>query len=409
MNITAERKHLVIITGSFPFLKKETFLETEIVFLAKAFNKITVVPTKVEGEPRAVPGNVFIDTSFSKKFKKGSRKLKSAASILFLKGLVIHKKYLLNISAVRRINSFVSDALLTSEWLNESISSISGYAIIYTYWLNGKTYGAELFAKNHAGIKIASRAHRYDLYDYWFKPAFWPFRQQSLDRIDFLYLISTDGDKYLQSNYKIGAGKQGVFRLGVNDNNILTARSTDGVIRIVSVAGLLPVKRIELLAAYLIEYCRRHPADKIHWTHIGDGVCKPLILERLQKNSLQNLSYNFPGQQNNKEVFEYYRGNPVDLFVNISESEGIPVSIMEAQACGILVAATDVGGSSEIVNKQSGILLPANPSYEVFEEILNNINEYLKRFTPGLIKDFWYRHYNAQENYQKFAKHLAQL
>ncbi len=176
--------------------------------------------------------------------------------------------------------------------------------------------------------------------------------------------------------------------MGVIDNNILTARSTDGVTRIVSVAGLLPVKRIELLAQYLVEYCRKHPADKIHWTHMGDGICKPLILEQLQRNSLQNLLYNFPGQQGNREVFEYYRHNPVDLFINISESEGIPVSIMEAQSCGILVAATDVGGSSEIVNEQSGILLPANPSYEVFEEVLNNINGFLKRFTPGLIKNF---------------------
>jgi glycosyltransferase involved in cell wall biosynthesis len=409
MDKNIEYKHLVIITGAFPFLKNETFLEAEIIFLSRAFHKITLVPTKVEGQPRTLPENVSIDTSYSKKFKGEYRKLKSAATSLFLQGLIIHKKYLFKLAAVRRINSFVSDALITKKWLGESIESISANTIIYTYWFNGKTYGAELFAKKNKHVKIVSRAHRYDLYDYWFKPVFWPFRQQALDRLDFLYLISTDGENYLKSRYNLRPNKQGVYRLGVIENNILTTRSVDNILRIVTVSGLMALKRIELLAQYLVTFCKRHFEHRIHWTHIGDGVRKPPILEYLGKNILANLSYEFKGQQNNDEVFEFYRNNAVDLFINISESEGVPVSIMEAQSCGILVAATNVGGSSEIVNENSGILLPANPGYEIFENLLNHIKDYLMEYPSGAIKKFWNENYNANSNYKKIADHLSNL
>ena len=41
----------------------------------------------------------------------------------------------------------------------------------------------------------------------------------------------------------------------------------------------------------------------------------------------------------------------IDLFINTSSSEGVPVSIMEALSVGIPIIATDVGGTKEIVTK----------------------------------------------------------
>lgn len=41
----------------------------------------------------------------------------------------------------------------------------------------------------------------------------------------------------------------------------------------------------------------------------------------------------------------------------MSDSEGIPVSIMEAMSFGIPVIARNVGGMSEIVNEENGLLL----------------------------------------------------
>ena len=48
------------------------------------------------------------------------------------------------------------------------------------------------------------------------------------------------------------------------------------------------------------------------------------------------------------------------MFINLSSSEGIPVSIMEAQSFGIPVIATNVGGSGEIVVSETGVLVDEN-------------------------------------------------
>ena len=48
-----------------------------------------------------------------------------------------------------------------------------------------------------------------------------------------------------------------------------------------------------------------------------------------------------------------------DLFCLPSRAEGFPRSLIEAQACGIPVIASDVGGSREAVCPQTGWLVPA--------------------------------------------------
>jgi len=87
------------------------------------------------------------------------------------------------------------------------------------------------------------------------------------------------------------------------------------------------------------------------------------------------------------------------------------VSIMEAQSVGITVIATSVGGNSEIVTNESGLLLSANPDVD---EIANAISFLLDNHTLLLDKrresyENWCKYYNSDINFQCFVDDLLKL
>src|SRR5690606_35919751 len=83
----------------------------------------------------------------------------------------------------------------------------------------------------------------------------------------------------------------------------------------------------------------------IQWHHFGDGPQMSLLEREKSEISIKNLTITLHGRVENSKIYDFYRYNPVDLFINLSSSEGIPVSIMEAISCGIPVVATNVGGT----------------------------------------------------------------
>jgi len=63
------------------------------------------------------------------------------------------------------------------------------------------------------------------------------------------------------------------------------------------------------------------------------------------------------------EVKAAYRLLPlIDLFILTSNYEGLPVSVIEALACGKPVVASNVGGTDEILDGQNGFVLPNQAS-----------------------------------------------
>ena len=53
------------------------------------------------------------------------------------------------------------------------------------------------------------------------------------------------------------------------------------------------------------------------------------------KEKLKNIDFEFLGGMQNQQVYDYYKSNKVDVFVNVSYSEGLPVTIIEGQAAGL--------------------------------------------------------------------------
>ncbi len=126
-------------------------------------------------------------------------------------------------------------------------------------------------------------------------------------------------------------------------------------IKILTVCRLKYPKRVDLL---IEAFTKLH---NLHLTIIGDGPDKDMLLKKLQSHEYPNIT--MLGNVDGFDKFYNY-----DIFVLISESEGMPISALEAMSCGLGLVLSNVGGCPELVYN-NGVLV--NNS---IDEIINGIS-----------------------------------
>jgi glycosyltransferase involved in cell wall biosynthesis len=185
--------------------------------------------------------------------------------------------------------------------------------------------------------------------------------------------------------------------------------STDDVYRIVSCSMLEAVKRVDLLLEGIACAARSRPDQRFEWRHFGNGERRLALQEQVNKSFPPNAKGFLPGYSTKADLMRYYEQNPVDIFVNVSSTEGTPVAVMEAISCGIPVIATAVGGNVEIALEKNGLLLDTNPTPEQVGNALLAFwddREAALRKRAGS-REVWRERYNADANFRAFAEKLG--
>ncbi len=111
---------------------------------------------------------------------------------------------------------------------------------------------------------------------------------------------------------------------------------------VLAVAALVPLKRIDLLIR-AFSLMDRHDARLIV---IGDGPERGRLEELVRRESLPGR-VELIGSRDQSELPDWY--SAADLFCLTSSREGSPNVVREAMACGLPVAAIDVGGVREMI------------------------------------------------------------
>ena len=400
------KNRLIILTRRFPYYKTEAFLETELPVIAKVFNEIIIYPSESGNTVRHVPENVVIDLSFADQYKKKKiRSLNTVFSSFFW--IQLFKDMLRGGLNFSYIFIFSSRVLAYMKFFKKNESAFKN-AVVYSYWLN-ETPLAFAYVRKKMKINsvLISRAHRFDVYEEGTSHVpIWPERKFLLENIDKVYVISKNAKIYLDKLYN-SDDKTVVAKLGVFDRQTISKASETGVFHVVSVSRMDPVKRLDLILNCLENFAQKMNHINVIWTHFGDGVLFNDLRDKSLKINSKNLKIKLMGAVENKMIYEFYKETAVDCFINLSSSEGIPVSIMEAQSFGIPAIATNVGGTSEIVTEGNGILLKANPTVEEVSGAL--IILYNQQPDRKLIKESWNSNYNAEINYRHFANELLKL
>jgi glycosyltransferase involved in cell wall biosynthesis len=284
--------------------------------------------------------------------------------------------------------------------------------MFYSYWFDHTAAGLAMMKQEFPGTKVVSRAHGYDIYEEYYYPYYWPYRRETLDAVDLLFFASEAGQNYFCEHYPEYVSKFETAHLGTKDPGFVGKSSSDGICRIVSCAHIVPVKRLDLLLDGIATAARLRPEQKFEWIHFGDGAGKKSLDRKVSRNFPTNAQGRLLGNVPNHEILQHYKNHPVDVFVNVSSTEGgAPVAIQEAMSCGIPIVATAVGGNPEVVSEQNGILLDADPTPEQISTALLRIwdNPSLAAEMRKESRRIWQTGYNAEVNFRRFAERLKSI
>jgi glycosyltransferase involved in cell wall biosynthesis len=273
----------------------------------------------------------------------------------------------------------------------------------YTYWFEHSLLAVCLLKEEGHIRHVVSRAHGFDLYDDRNQDRPIPFREYKLQQLDAVYCISGHGLKYLKDKVATTFHpKIQLSYLGVKTPVLLPKESQNQIPVLVSVSSLVDFKRVGLIAQAL-----KHYESPLKWIHFGSG---PLWNEiKSQVAALpNNIQVELKGHVENEDVLNFYSCNHVDMFISSSESEGLPVSMMEAQSFNIPILSCNVGGISEIViNEKTGILLPVKIEPEALAtQIQNTLN---LSFKKSEIQKHFELNFEATHNYRLFCKKILKI
>jgi glycosyltransferase involved in cell wall biosynthesis len=403
--VKREEKELWLFTMRFPYGRSEPFLENELPYLCERFKIVRLFPMFVDDGIREIPDNASVDLLLSDPYAGAG--LKDLLKYRHTWTMVMRsvKKSAPDKAVLKRQKSLVRSrfrqalhrALVLKQGLFQGYDP--GCVVLYSYWNYDWALVLSVLKTRDARISFVTRMLGFDMFKFR-SPDGWPaFMEFQLEMADANYIISSAGMEHMLEHYGRYRDQFHLAYLATHDHGDNPIEYS-GSIRIVSCANMVPLKRIGLLVEAL-----KHISGQVEWTHFGDGPEMISIQEAVAGLS-DNVRVDLRGSTSNKDILNWYRNTPVDLFVHTSSTEGgVPVALQEAASFGIPLIGTNVGGIPEIVGETTGELVPEDVSPE---DLAATIEKQFQRFTNDpdqrkTVKQFWNERFRADIVYREFA------
>jgi len=340
---------VVYVTARLPFGDGEPFVTTEILALARRGREVTVVPVRGSGEivhaeaaslgAEAVPLLSFsvVGGALAEAGRHPLAALGALAALLssrpgvLLKNLAVYPKGLWLARLARRLDA----------------------EHIHAHWA-GTTSTTALVAGRVSGIPWSLTAHRWDI------PERNLLRRKAREA-SFVRAISEHGARELAGLVGNEGWTPWLLHMGVELPEAGRPEEPASPLRALTAARLVEKKG----HVHLIEALRllRERGIDVRVDFAGDGpVAETLSRAAVEADVEDRLG--FLGTVSHDDLLSGLaagRGNAAALPSVVTASgelEGIPVSLVEAMACGLPVVGTDVGGIPELLRDGAGILVP---------------------------------------------------
>lgn len=407
-------KTLILLCDNYPLSVREFFIDDEMRVIAARYSKVIIFTASTysaENLGRFVPINAEVNSFSKQKLEEG--KLRSLFGIfkpMFISELlfVMNKlsiKYwpvafkIMYVEMHRAIN-MQKKLVQLCEKLKLNMSD----CLFYSYWHDYKALALAMLKRKYGCVCVA-RAHGWDNFADRHIPPYLPFKGFIIENLSQTFTISQKGklgfEEFLNKNID---AKVTVSRLGKFNERPILLDKRGGQFLICSCSDIRADKRIDKI----IDVISLLKTSDVKWVHIGDDNLREKM-ESYAAEKLKKSQYEFLGMISNQSILDYYSTHYVDLFINLSTSEGIPVSIMEAMSSGIPALATNVGGTAEIVNSYNGILVDAD--FDV-ADVATIVDDYLSKSEKSHREyrlnayKYWKTNFEAGKNYNVFGNSL---
>lgn len=362
-----EVKRLVVFTKQYPYGLRETYVDTELPYLTEVFDEVVFVPydqydyapegNRLKPEwanARAIAVNELGAHAGRNKLKREVRVWRMwLGEVLTGRDKWRHiKRWKLCMSRLRQAyaQSLVVGEIAEKEGWNASNT------VFYNYWLHfGVFVGVFLREHLEQDFKMVSRAHALDMFhmDWPYEGHFLPFETAKIRACTHVYAASDHGRRFFVDTFPKWDDKFRLQVLGVFDKGEREYEASP-VFTLCSATSISEMKRMELVP----EIMSRLPFP-VRWIHYGTGRenCIQLMDETVDRLGLKD-QIEFRGLRAHEDVMHTYKHENIDLYINVSSGETIPVAVMEPASFGIPVFATACYGTPELVDDTVGVLVP---------------------------------------------------
>lgn len=252
----------------------------------------------------------------------------------------------------------------------------------YQYLINRREHKAKTVMFLHSdGIPFAMYLVYFPcLKNSHFYKKVWKKIEWTMEHVDKIVFIAQKGqDNFLKTFPNVNPAKTTVMLNGIDDLteeqrkevNEIRGREYEYKYRLCC-TGTINTRKGHL---YVIEALHRISKEKlaqIHVDFLGEGPQR-LELEELVKQYGLDKHVKFHGSVPNVEVYRHLAAQ--NVYILMSQNEGLPISIIEAMRAGLPVISTKIAGIPEIVKDgYNGLLL--NPSTEELIPVLEHIDDY---------------------------------
>ena len=399
------KPNLLILTNNFPNapLTSEGWLADEIVYSYSFFNSIYILPEINSDIHIDLPKNCsVVKLKLEKHTTLNFREILNCFYIVFSDFFEYPSKINF-LKAFRNNLALIKYLTIKAKKISKQSSIFQSPIIVYAYWADNLLTTACIMKQLYKPCKIVSRAHGFEIFEEQTKYHVVPFRKFQSRFSDKIFADSKKGYSHLLQKQPLSNIFTSSY-VGTIDNG-MAVFNENKIFTIITCSHIRNVKRLHLMSDIL-----EHISFPIIWNMIGIGSDFELV--KLTNSKLpKHIVINYIGNLTNKEVLNFYKTHHANLFISLSYSEGLPVSMMEALSFGIPIMSTDVGGCSEICNDNTGILIPKDFDAK---KVADKITEFKNSKKNNLefrnqCKDYWKINFNAETNYSHFSKEIASI